>query len=122
MTDIYTKRVYESPDPQDGFRVLVDRLWPRGISKELLRADLWMKEAAPSTELRKWYHHDLSKLEEFKQRYFSELDANQDAVKLLLEIANKGRLTLLYSAKDTEHNQAVVLREYLLARSKSQAG
>lgn len=112
----------ESADPQDGFRVLVDRLWPRGISKELLRADLWMKEAAPSTELRKWYHHDLSKLEEFKQRYFSELDANQDAVKLLLEIANKGRLTLLYSAKDTEHNQAVVLREYLLARSKSQAG
>ncbi len=80
MTDIQTKRVYEPASPQDGFRVLVDRVWPRGRTKEQVRADLWLKEIAPSTELRKWFGHDRSKWEEFKSRYFSELDAKPEIV------------------------------------------
>ncbi len=77
VADIRTKRVYEPVDPQDGYRVLVDRLWPRWLTKERVQIDLWLKEAAPSTELRKWFHHDLAMWEEFKRRYFSELDATQ---------------------------------------------
>jgi uncharacterized protein YeaO (DUF488 family) len=120
--DIQTKRVYEVASPDDGFRVLVDRIWPRGMTKERAGADLWLKEVAPSTELRKWFHHDRSKWEEFKERYTAELDANPQAVGKLLDAAARGRLTLLYSAKDSEDNQAVVLREYLLSRSRQRAG
>jgi len=118
MMDIRTKRVYAPPSPQDGFRVLVDRVWPRGMTKEQVQADLWLKEVAPSTALRKWFGHDPLKWEEFKRRYYSELNANPGGVAPLLEAAERGRLTLLYSSRDTEHNQAVALREYLLKRSR----
>ncbi|MBZ0155426.1 MAG: DUF488 domain-containing protein [Alphaproteobacteria bacterium] len=116
--DIRIKRVYEPPDSQDGFRVLVDRVWPRGMTKERAQADLWLKDAAPSTALRKWFGHDRAKWEAFKSRYFSELDAQPEAVTKLLDQAAQGRLTLLFSAHDTEYNQAAALREYLLLRSK----
>jgi uncharacterized protein YeaO (DUF488 family) len=121
VVDIKTKRVYAEADPNDGSRVLVDRVWPRGLKKERVAADLWLKEVAPSTSLRKWFGHDPAKWEEFKDRYFSELHDQPEAVAKLLEQAEKGHLTLLYSARDTEHNQAVALREYLLARSAKQA-
>jgi uncharacterized protein YeaO (DUF488 family) len=121
MADIKTKRVYEEDDPDDGYRVLVDRVWPRGLKKERVAADLWLKEVAPSSDLRKWFGHDPAKWEEFKDRYFAELDGRQDPVTKLLEQAKQGRVTLLYSARDTEHNQAVALREYLLARAGTQA-
>jgi len=116
-TDIRTKRVYEPATSHDGFRVLVDRVWPRGLTKEQVQADLWMKDVAPSTALRQWFGHDRSKWEAFKRQYFSELDAQPQAVARLLEEAAKGRLTLLFSARDAEYNQAVALREYLLSRA-----
>ena len=119
-TDIRTKRVYEQADPQDGFRVLVDRVWPRGMTKEQVQADLWLKDIAPSTALRKWFGHDRSKWEEFKRRFWVELDAEPEAAAQLLAAAAKGRLPLLFSARDTECNQAVVLRDYLLSRSRQQ--
>jgi uncharacterized protein YeaO (DUF488 family) len=122
ITDIQTKRVYEPANPHDGFRVLVDRVWPRGMTKEQVQADLWIKDAAPSTALRKWFGHDQSKWEEFKNRYFLELQAQPEAVARLLDETAKGRLTLLFSARDVERNQAVALREYLLARSRKRAG
>lgn len=118
MKEIRTKRVYEEASSRDGFRVLVDRVWPRGMTKEHAHADLWLKEAAPSTELRKWFSHDPAKWKEFKSRYFSELDEHPDAVKALLDKAENKQLTLLFSAQDTEHNQAVALREYLLSASR----
>lgn len=114
--DIHTKRVYEVPQADDGLRVLVDRIWPRGMTKDQVRADLWLKEAAPSTELRRWFGHERSKWDEFKRRYFSELEAKPQIVARLLEESAKGRVTLLYSAQDVECNQAVALREYLLSR------
>jgi uncharacterized protein YeaO (DUF488 family) len=119
--DIGTKRVYEPADPRDGFRVLVDRVWPRGMTKEQVQADLWLKDVAPSTALRKWFGHDQSKWEEFKSRYFSELDAQPEAVERLLDETEKCRLTLLYSARDADHNQAVALREYLLSRPQKRS-
>ncbi|MCC6346727.1 MAG: DUF488 family protein [Nitrospirales bacterium] len=115
---IGVKRVYEPPDPQDGFRILVDRVWPRGMTKEHVRADLWLKNAAPSTALRKWFGHDRSKWETFKSRYFSELDAQPEVVTRLLDEAAAKRATLLFSARDTECNQAIALKEYLLAKAK----
>ena len=121
MTDIRTKRVYEPANPHDGLRVLVDRVWPRGMTKEQVQADLWLKDVAPSAALRKWFGHDRSKWEAFKRRYFLELDAQPEAVARLLDEAAKGRLTLLFSARDAEYNQAVALREYLLSRSKKRA-
>jgi uncharacterized protein YeaO (DUF488 family) len=122
LKDIRTKRVYDPADRHDGFRVLVDRVWPRGITKQRLHADLWLKEAAPSTTLRKWFGHDPSRWVAFKSRYFSELDRKPEAVARLLDQAAKRRLTLLFSARDAEHNQATALREYLLSRSKKRAG
>ncbi len=115
--DIQIKRVYEPANAEDGFRVLVDRLWPRRLKKEQVQAVLWLKEVAPSTELRNWYHHDLSLWEEFKHRYSVELDANPQAVRKLLDLAAKKRLTLLFASREVEFNQAVALKEYLLARS-----
>lgn len=119
MADIQIKRVYEPASPEDGWRVLVDRLWPRGMTKERAQADLWLKEAAPSTELRLWFGHDPAKWDEFMRRYRAELDAQPEAVAALLAAAARGRLTLLYSARDETRNQAVALREYLLARLAS---
>ncbi len=116
--DIRTKRVYDPPDAGDGFRVLVDRVWPRGLSKEQVRADLWLRNIAPSAPLRKWFGHDPARWEGFKERYFAELDDHPDSINLLLEKAGAGTLTLLFSARDTEHNQAVALKEYLLAKAR----
>ncbi|MFB3906730.1 MAG: DUF488 domain-containing protein [Acidobacteriota bacterium] len=115
--DIRTKRVYEPAASDDGFRVLVDRVWPRGMTKDRVGADLWLKEAAPSTELRKSFCHDPSRWEDFKKRYFAELDAKPGTVGRLLEQASGGRVTLLFSAQDAVYNQAVALREYLLSRA-----
>ncbi|MHB8791544.1 MAG: DUF488 domain-containing protein [Desulfobulbaceae bacterium] len=114
---IEAKRVYSPTQKEDGVRVLVDRIWPRGMTKEQLRVDLWLKEAAPSTELRKWFGHDPARWKAFKNRYFAELDDRQQAVEQLLALAAGERLTLLYSARDMHHNQAVALKEYLEAKS-----
>jgi uncharacterized protein YeaO (DUF488 family) len=118
MMEIRSKRVYNPVEKEDGIRVLVERVWPRGMTKERLQADLWLKDAAPSTALRKWFAHDRSRWEVFKNRYFSELNAKPEVVSQLLELVAKGRLTLLFSAKDTQYNQAVALKEYLIAISK----
>ncbi len=116
MADIRTKRVYEQSSPDDGFRVLVDRVWPRGMKREQVKADLWLKDVAPSTVLRRWFGHDPSKWEEFKRRYFAELENHAKAVELLLNEASKGPLTLLFSARESKYNQAAALQEYLLMR------
>ena len=110
---IQLKRVYEEPSPADGFRILVDRLWPRGLSKEKACVDLWLKEVAPSDELRKWFGHDPDRWPEFRKRYRDELKHNPDPMKLLKQAVAKGHATLVYGARDTEHNQAVVLHELL---------
>jgi len=110
---IRIKRVYEAPSPDDGVRILVDRLWPRGISKVKLQAVAWMKEIAPSDALRNEFHHEVPKWDEFKTAYFSELDANPEPVKTLLDYARQGNLTLLFAARETEHNNAEALKEYL---------
>ena len=120
--DVRTKRVYEPAEPSDGCRVLVDRVWPRGKTKEQVQADIWLKDAAPSATLRKRFGHDRAKWEDFKRRYFAELDAQPQATATLLENAGKGPLTLLFSARDTECNQAVALREYLLSRFEETSG
>lgn len=111
--DIRTKRVYDPAEPDDGTRVLVDRLWPRGLKKEQVAADLWLKEVAPSTELRKWFHSESPAWGQFKARYLAELEASPGPVEKLLEMASSGRLTLLYSVRDPEQNHAVLLRDYL---------
>lgn len=114
MGEIRIKRVYEPASPSDGYRVLVDRIWPRGESKEKAALDEWLKDVAPSTELRKWFGHDPAKMKEFTARYEAELDANQDAVQKLRElVASHDVVTLVYSARDEKDNQAVVLQEYL---------
>jgi len=111
-----TKRVYERSQASDGTRFLVDRLWPRGIKKETLKMEAWLKDVAPSPELRKWFAHDPAKWQEFKKRYQAELKANPDSWKPLLEAARQGNVTLLYSARHTEHNSAVLLKEFLEER------
>jgi uncharacterized protein YeaO (DUF488 family) len=111
--NIKIKRVYEQPDKADGTRILVDRLWPRGLTKEKARVDLWLKEIAPSTELRKWFGHDPSQWAEFEARYHAELEENDEQVALLKGEIEKGPVTLLYGARDKERNQAVVLKEFL---------
>ena len=110
---IRVKRAYVKPAKSDGFRVLVDRIWPRGISKKEAYIDEWMKEAAPSSELRKWFGHDPEKWKEFKKRYFQELDNGSAPLKQLREKAKTGRVTLVYAARDEDHNNAVALKEYL---------
>jgi uncharacterized protein YeaO (DUF488 family) len=112
--DVQLKRAYEAACVEDGYRVLVDRLWPRGISKESLQIDLWLKEIAPSNELRKWFKHDIAKWPEFQKRYRHELKAADEELKILRERMQAGPLTLVYGAKDKIHNQAVVLRDYLI--------
>ena len=103
------KRVYEKPDKEDGIRILVDRLWPRGLTKEKASIDLWLKDIAPSTELRKWFGHDPEKWKEFRKRYSVELKKNEEQVSLLKDQMKKGTVTLVYGAKDEEHNEALVL-------------
>lgn len=116
--DIRLKRVYDPADPGDGLRILVDRVWPRGMTKAQVRADLWLKDLAPSTALRKWFAHDRSKWALFERRYFAELDAQPEVVAPLIEQAAKGRVTFLFAARDTEFNQAVALEHYLLEAAK----
>jgi uncharacterized protein YeaO (DUF488 family) len=111
-----TKRVYEHSEASDGTRFLVDRLWPRGIKKEELKMKAWLKNVAPSPELRKWFAHDPAKWQEFQKRYRAELKANPDSWEPILEAAQQGDVTLLYSARDTEHNSAVLLQEFLQER------
>ncbi len=108
-----TKRVYEPAEVSDGARFLVDRLWPRGIKKEALEMEAWLKDAAPSPELRKWFGHDPAKWQQFQRRYRKELEANPDPWRPILDAAKHGNVTLLYSARDTEHNSAVLLKELL---------
>lgn len=109
---VKTKRVYEKPEENDGFRVLVDRLWPRGLTKEKARVDLWLKEVAPSNELRKWFGHDATRWEEFQKRYRDELKAKSDLLKSLMDtIRKKNTVTLLFAASDEEHNNAVALKK-----------
>jgi uncharacterized protein YeaO (DUF488 family) len=110
------KRVYESPDSSDGARFLVERLWPRGVKKESLQMTAWVKEAAPSDALRRWFGHDPAKWEEFQVRYFAELDGKPEALHPLMEASRQGNVTLLYSAHDMEHNSAVALKSYLERR------
>ena len=107
------KRVYDEPSETDGRRILIDRLWPRGVSKAKAKVDLWLKAIAPSTPLRQWFGHDPGKWEEFKKRYKDELDHNGEAVAQLRALMAKEKVTLVYGAKDQEHNDAVVLQEYL---------
>jgi len=116
--DIRTKRIYEPLDPDEGYRVLVDRVWPRGMSKEKARIDSWLKELAPSKELRQWFGHDPSRWEKFRKHYFEELAEHKEQLDRLGEMARNGPLTLLFSSRETRYNNAVALKAYL----ESQAG
>jgi uncharacterized protein YeaO (DUF488 family) len=111
--NIKIKRAYEQPHKDDGLRILVDRLWPRGLTKKKASIDLWLKGIAPSTELRKWFAHDRNKWKSFRGRYETELDHNHDLVKVLKEKAWEGTITLIYGARDEEHNEALVLKQFL---------
>jgi uncharacterized protein YeaO (DUF488 family) len=110
---IAIKRAYEAASKADGARFLVDRLWPRGVKKEDLAIKAWLKDVAPSNELRRWYHHDLDQWNEFRRRYFAELEENPEAWQPLLEAAREGTLTLVYSAKNEDQNNAEALKEFL---------
>lgn len=111
------KRAYEPPARGDGRRILIERLWPRGMKKEALDADAWMKDVAPSTELRQWFGHRVNRWEAFRRKYRRELDANPAAWSAILDAERRESVTLLYSARDVAHNSAVVLRDYLARRS-----
>ena len=108
-----TKRAYDAPKAADGFRVLVDRLWPRGLSKPSLKLDAWMRDLAPSAELRRWFHDDMTQWAEFKKRYFRELKAHPDLVEELRHKSKAGRVTLIYAKRDEVQNNAAALKEYL---------
>jgi uncharacterized protein YeaO (DUF488 family) len=111
--EIRLKRAYEPAEPADGYRILVDRLWPRGVSRERARLDEWERELAPSTELRQWFSHEPSRFSEFRRRYLEELGERRPLLAGLRRRAREGTLTLVYAAKDTDHNDAVVLAEVL---------
>ena len=115
---IQVKRIYEPPLKSDGPRLLVDRLWPRGLKKKEAKLEAWLREVAPSTTLRKWFGHDPAKWIEFQRRYRKELDRHPEVWSPILETAKKGSITLLFSARDTQHNSAVVLKAYLDSRLK----
>lgn len=108
-----TKRVYEPYSKDDGIRILVDRLWPRGLSKDKAKVDLWLRDIAPSTKLRKWFSHDPEKWNDFKKLYFQELRKKRALIKIIRDYLKKGVVTLVYGAKDEKHNNAVALKEYL---------
>ncbi len=110
------QRVYDPPSAGDGKRILIDRLWPRGLRKDDAKIDAWIKEAGPGTELRKWFNHDPEKWKGFKQRFFAELDAKPDVVSEIVGLARKGTVTLLFGSKEERFNNAVALKEYLEAR------
>lgn len=110
---IALKRVYEPAKPDDGTRVLVERLWPRGVTRERAAIDLWLKEIAPSPELRKWYGHDPARWDEFRRRYRAELEANTEAIHQLRTLARRGPLTLVFATKDADRSSAILLKQYL---------
>ncbi len=113
MMTIQLKRAYEAASDSDGTRILVDRLWPRGLSKERAHIDQWIKEAAPSTELRQWYHHDPEKWDEFKKRYYKELDSQPEIVEQLKKLVSTGHVTFVFGSKEETLNHAAALKEYL---------
>lgn len=115
---IQVKRAYDAASKNDGTRLLVDRMWPRGVKKEQLQLDGWIKDVAPSAELRKWFQHDPAKWDEFRRRYFRELEKNPEVWQDLPARARRGRVTLVYSAHDPEHNNAVALKEFLEKKHK----
>ena len=115
---IKIKRIYEPPAEDDGFRILVDRLWPRGLSKKEAKIDLWLKDIAPSNELRKWYSHDPEKWGEFKKRYLKEMAPLKEPIDLLLKKANEGTVTFLFSSKEEKLNNAVALKEFFETKFK----
>ncbi len=115
---IQIKRAYDPPSRTDGTRILVDRLWPRGVSKEKLKVDAWMKEVAPSNELRKWYGHEEAKWPEFQKRYFKELKEQPELIAELRKKSHGHKLTLVYSARDEERNDAVALKKYLEGKAR----
>ena len=114
---IRLKRAYEASSPQDGERILVERLWPRGVSKARAPVTLWLKDAAPSPKLRQWFGHDPARWEQFKQRYWQELQPRQEALDLVRRKARRGTITLVYAARDQEHNGALALKEFLEHRT-----
>jgi uncharacterized protein YeaO (DUF488 family) len=116
---IHLKRAYDSAARADGTRILVERLWPRGVKKASLKIESWNKDVAPSTELRQWFSHDPAKWKEFRRRYFEELESNPTAWRSILDAAHHGTVTLIYSSHDTEHNNAVALKQFLESRRKS---
>lgn len=115
MAEFRVKRIYEEASSRDGYRVLVDRLWPRGVSKERAALDEWAKEIAPTNELRRWYGHDPAKFDEFATRYIEEIEHNQDASEIMKKWHEQNIVTLLYGARDEQGNEAVVLQKYLTA-------
>jgi uncharacterized protein YeaO (DUF488 family) len=119
--DVRLKRAYEAPAGEDGKRILVDRLWPRGVSKAAAAIDEWLKDLAPSTELRKWFGHDPGRWDEFRRRYAEEIHGHAQLLAHLRELARKGPVTLVYSAHDELHNDAIVLRDALLGRAPAEA-
>jgi uncharacterized protein YeaO (DUF488 family) len=110
---IKTKRIYDKPESDDGFRILVDRIWPRGFKKSEVKIDLWQKDVAPSSELRKWFNHDQRKWNEFIRRYYEELNDKQKIINPFLEKSEEGTITLLYSSRDEKYNNAIALKEFL---------
>ena len=116
---IQIKRAYDPPAPEDGARLLVDRLWPRGVRRETLQLEGWLKDVAPSDELRRWFGHDPARWDEFRRRYESELDGKPETWQPILELSHRGTITLLFGAHDGEHNNAVALKMYLEARRNS---
>ncbi|HEY5370999.1 MAG TPA: DUF488 domain-containing protein [Hanamia sp.] len=111
--NIKIKRVYEKPDQTDGVRILVDRLWPRGLTKEKAALDLWLKDIAPTTELRKWFNHEPEKWKEFIKKYLKELKGNEEPVSILKDYLKKGQVTLVHAAKDEDHNEALVIKDFI---------
>lgn len=120
--DVRIKRAYEPPASDDGARVLVDRIWPRGVTKEAAALMLWLKDIAPTTSLRKWFGHDPARWTEFQRRYHAELNQNRAAVEQLADLAKAGRVTLVYGAHDTMHNHALALADYIGGHKKSYGG
>jgi uncharacterized protein YeaO (DUF488 family) len=113
---IFLRRAYEPPGPHDGQRILVDRVWPRGVSKEEAHLSSWQRDVAPSNDLRRWFGHDPARWDEFRTRYHAEIDAHPDVLQPILEAVKKGDVTLVYGARDEEHNQAVALKQFLNER------
>ena len=116
---IKLKRAYEKPSRDDGLRILVERLWPRGLTKERAAVDLWLKEVAPSPELRKWFGHEPARWEQFQKRYWKELEEKQEAVQLLKKKGKQGTVALVYAARDEEHNGALALKRFLEGRTSA---